>query len=112
MSPIALLGARASIPSRGIAWRASRFRVVLTITPIAPITQARFAIKTNQCLPAPFRFVPTTFGEAVLPSLSRPLFLRFSVRRRGALVLIARKGSRCFFRKQSILSASSPAQSE
>ena len=44
MSPIALLGERASTPSRGIAPRAPGCKVILTITPRAPVTQACFAI--------------------------------------------------------------------
>ena len=78
MSPIALWGKRTSIPSRGFAPRAPWRRVILTITPIAPIAQARFAINAIQCLSAPFRFIPTTFGGAALLFLARPLFFFFS----------------------------------
>ena len=72
---IALLGKRASVPSRGVAPLASWRKVILTVTPVAPIALARFAMKTIQRLPIPSRLIPAAFWEAVLLPLTRPQFL-------------------------------------
>ena len=47
MGPIAFLGTRTSITSRGIASRASGRKVILTITPMAPITHAAETSKSS-----------------------------------------------------------------
>ena len=93
MSHIALLGKRTSAPSWGIAPRASCGQVILTIAPIAPITQACFAIEAIQRLSVPLHCIPT-------PRFPHPLFFRLSVSHQSIQVLIVRAGLRCLFRRQ------------
>ena len=109
MSPIALPGRRASIPSQGIAPRASWRNVILTI---APIALARSAIEAIQSLPAPLRLIPTTFGGTVLLFLTRPLFLCFFSHRQSFAIPIARQRPHRLRREQGVLANVPPARSK
>ena len=85
---------------------------MLTIPPIAPVTQARTAVKAIECLSSPSRFLPPTLGETILPFLTYPAFLFFFVRDARLLVLIARHGPNRFPRDQNILAATSAARAQ
>ena len=89
-------------------WR----QMLLTFGPVAPITPARTAVKTIQCLPAPLLLAPTAFGGAILLFLIRPVFLCFLVRHTRILVLTALRGLDCFLWNQRILATAAPARSE
>ena len=65
---------RTSILSRAIAPRASKCKVIFTITPIAPSALARFAIKPIQCPSVPFHFAPLFFGGPSFFLLLAPSF--------------------------------------
>ena len=53
------------------------------------ISNTRATIESIQSLPAPFHFTPTSFREAVLSILTRPLSRHFFVRHARLSVSIA-----------------------